>query len=271
LLAAISFGAGLLGSLTGLGGGIIIVPMLTLALGIDIHYAIGASLVAVIATSSGAAVAYAREGFANIRIGMFLEIAATAGALMGAFITGIVSPAWVALIFGLVLIHSAYSTVKAMPDAGNANGKPDSLAARLRLDGWYPGADGPKEYHIRSVPGGFFVMVMAGVLSGLLGIGSGALKVIGMDRLMRIPFKVSTATSNFMIGITAAASAGIYLNRGYIEPRLAMPVMLGVIAGALLGGRYLGRIKTKWLRIIFAFAVTFLGIEMIIKGFKGIF
>jgi uncharacterized protein len=246
------------------------VPFLTIALGVDIHYAIGASLISVLATSSGAATAHAKEGFANIRIGMFLEIAATAGALGGAFIAGIVSPIYVAIIFGLVLLHSAYTTIFTKSD-DTVNEKPDRLSAHLRLNGSYPTPQGAREYHVRSVPGGFLVMFIAGILSGLLGIGSGALKVIGMDRIMKIPFKVSTATSNFMIGITAAASAGVYLRRGNIDPVLAMPVMLGVLCGSMIGGRFLSKAKAKLLRFIFAVTIALLGIEMIFKGLSGNF
>ena len=250
-----------------MGGGIIIVPLLTIVFGVDIHYAMGASLISVIATSSGAAAAYAKSGYANIRIGMFLEIAATAGALGGTLITAMISPAWVAVIFGIVLLHSAYMSTMRVPLAGD--GTPDRIASFLRLNGEYPTAAGLRPYLIRSVPGGFAVMALAGVLSGLLGIGSGALKVVGMDRIMRIPFKVSTATSNFMIGITAAAGAGVYLHRGYIDPGLSMPVMLGVLAGSLVGARFLSTMKTKKLRVVFAVTIAVLGLEMIYKGLAG--
>jgi uncharacterized membrane protein YfcA len=261
-------GAGFLGSLTGLGGGIVIIPLLTIGLGVDIRYAIGASLVSVIATSSGAAAAYVREGFTNIRIGMFLEVATTLGALGGAIIALHVGPAVIAVIFGLVLLYSAYSTFRAPPgDAPEL--PPDPLATRLRMNGTFPSAGGTKSYNVRNVPGGFGLMALAGVLSGLLGIGSGALKVIAMDRIMKMPFKVSTTTSNFMIGVTAAASAGIYLNRGYIDPVLALPVMVGVLGGSLLGARFLAGARTRTLRIVFAAAVVGLGIEMIYKGLTG--
>lgn len=263
-------GAGLLGSLTGLGGGIVIVPFLTIVLGVDLHYAIGASLVSVLATSSGAAAAHAKGGFTNIRLGMFLEIAATTGALSGALIAGLVAPIYVAILFGIVLLHSAYSTIFNKED-GNGDEKPDRLASLLQLNGSYPTTMGAHNYYARSVPGGFLVMFIAGILSGLLGIGSGALKVIGMDRMMKIPFKVSTATSNFMIGITASASAGVYLRRGNIDPVLAMPVVLGVLCGALIGGRFLKKAKTKPLRYIFAITIAILGIEMIYKGLTGKF
>jgi uncharacterized protein len=263
-----AMGAGFLGSLTGLGGGIVIIPLLTVGLGVDIRYAIGASLVSVIATSSGAAAAYVREGFTNIRIGMFLEVATTLGALGGAVLALYIGPAAIAVIFGLVLMYSAYSTVRASP--GDAPQVPsDPLATRLRMNGTFPVNGSMKPYNVRNVPGGFGLMALAGVLSGLLGIGSGALKVIAMDRIMKMPFKVSTTTSNFMIGVTAAASAGVYLNRGYIDPVLALPVMVGVLAGSLTGARLLAGARTRTLRIVFAVAVVGLGLEMIYKGVTG--
>jgi uncharacterized protein len=260
--------AGFLGALTGLGGGVVIVPLLTLAFGVDIRYAIGASLVSVIATSSGAAAAYVKEGFANMRIGIFLEIATTLGALAGASLATRLPTAAVAVTFGVVLAASAFlSSRPRRPE--DRPGQPDPLATRLRLDGSYPGPDGLVAYHVRGVPGGFGLMFIAGGLSGLLGIGSGALKVLAMDQIMRIPFKVSTTTSNFMIGVTAAASAGVYLNRGYVDPGLAMPVVLGVLPGAILGSRFLARAQTRMLRLVFAIVILFLAAEMIYGGLKG--
>lgn len=263
-----SLAAGFLGSLTGLGGGVVIVPLLALVFGVDIRYAIGASLISVIATSSGAAAAYVREGFSNIRIGMFLEMATTLGALVGAVLASKVPTAAIAVVFGIVLIHSAYLSGRTQRDS-LSDIPPDPLAQRLRLDASYPTVKGPKAYRVRAIPGGFSLMFVAGGLSGLLGIGSGAVKVIGMDQIMRIPFKVSTTTSNFMIGVTAAASAGVYLNRGYIDPGLAMPVMLGVLFGSLLGARMLAGAKTQVLRLIFAGVILALGVEMIYNGLTG--
>ena len=260
--------AGFLGALTGLGGGIVITPLLTLALGVDIRYAIGASLVSVIATSSGAAAAYVKEGFSNIRVGMFLEIATTVGALVGAVLATRISTAWLATIFGLVLLYSAY--LSALPPRPRPGGdQPDRLATLLKMDGSYPTSTGPAAYHVHAVPAGFSLMFVAGTLSGLLGIGSGAVKVIAMDRAMRMPFKVSTTTSNFMIGVTAAASAGIYLSRGYIDPGLAMPVMLGVVAGSWLGAQVLVKARTKVLRWVFGGVVAVLAFEMIYHGLTG--
>ncbi len=260
--------AGFLGSLTGLGGGVILVPLLTLLFSVDIRYAIGASLVSVIATSSGAAAAYVKEGFSNIRIGMFLEIATTLGALLGAFLALRVPTPAIAIIFGTVLLYSAYLSGHPQPVVPE-NDHPDPLATRLRMNGTYPSLDGPRNYFVHRVPAGFSLMFGAGALSGLLGIGSGAVKVLAMDQAMRIPFKVSTTTSNFMIGVTAAASAGVYLNRGYIDPGVAMPVTLGVLVGSLLGARFLARTRTRWLRLVFSVVIVLLGMEMIYKGITG--
>ncbi len=257
--------AGFLGSLTGLGGGMVIVPLLALGLGVDIRYAIGASLVSVIATSSGAAIAYVREGYSNIRAGMLLEVATTLGATLGAFLTLHAPTAIIAIVFGVVLLL----TLIPFRMTDGSTPAADPLATKLRLDSSYPTADGPKSYHVRHVPLGFVLMWLAGVLSGLLGIGSGAMKVLAMDRVMGFPFKVSTTTSNFMIGVTAAASAGIFLRKGYIDPGLAMPTMLGVLLGSLLGARVLPRTTTPVLRRVFNVVIFLLGIEMLYHGFTG--
>jgi uncharacterized membrane protein YfcA len=263
-----SFAAGLLGSLTGLGGGIVIVPMLTLLFHVDLRYAIGASLVSVIATSSGAAAAYVREGYTNIRIGIFLEIATTIGALTGAALAAFVPARGLAILFGLVLLYSAYRTFHGSEEHLSAE-VADPWANRLRLNGAFPTPAGMEPYVVQSVPTGFGLMVGAGILSALLGIGSGAVKVLAMDRAMRLPFKVSTTTSNFMIGVTAAASAGIYLRRGYIDPTVTFPVMLGVVAGASLGARILTVTRADWLRRLFTAVVVVLAIEMLYKGATG--
>ncbi|MGN6266973.1 MAG: sulfite exporter TauE/SafE family protein [Ginsengibacter sp.] len=263
-----SFLAGLVGSLTGLGGGVIIIPMLTLLFGVDIHYAIGASLISVIATSSGAAAAYVKEGISNIRIGMFLEIATTLGAVGGAMIAVYAPTDIIAVVFGFVLIFSAVISLKKKNES-LVQYRSGNIAHILKLNSSYPSEHGEIRYAAHNVPGGFIMMAIAGLISGLLGIGSGALKVIAMDHFMKLPFKVSTTTSNFMIGVTAAASAGIYMQRGYINPGLSMPVVLGVIAGAFLGSKILVKSKTKWLRILFACIITFLALQMIYNGITG--
>ena len=260
--------AGLLGALTGLGGGVVVVPLLTLGFGIDIRYAIGASLVSVIATSSGAAASYVKEGYTNLRVGMLLEVATTVGALGGAAIALWLSAGLVAVFFGVVLIVSAALSLRPVSPSSNGDG-PDRLAMWLRLDGSYPSLRGPRSYHVRAVPCGFLLMLVAGILSGLLGIGSGAIKVLAMDRVMRIPFKVSTTTSNFMIGVTAAASAGVYLRRGYVDPGLAMPVILGILPGAMFGTRLLARTQARFLRWVFALVTAALAVEMIYNGATG--
>lgn len=260
--------AGFLGSLTGLGGGVVIVPLLTLLFHVDIRYAIGAALVSVIATSSGAAAAYVKEGYSNIRVGMFLEIATTVGALAGAALALHLRVSVIAIIFGVVLIYSAVASLREKEDQAGDRG-PNRLATLLNMDSTYPTEKGLTAYHVRGVPLGFTMMFGAGVLSGLLGIGSGAVKVLAMDQAMKLPFKVSTTTSNFMIGVTAAASAGIYLSRGYIDPGIAMPVMLGVLAGSLVGARILAGAKVRSLRMVFSVVIGFLALEMIYNGFAG--
>ncbi|HTX41439.1 MAG TPA: sulfite exporter TauE/SafE family protein [Acidobacteriaceae bacterium] len=261
-----SLGAGLLGALSGLGGGVVIVPLLTIVFHVDIHYAIGASLVSVIATSSGAAAAYVREGFSNIRIGMFLEIATTFGALFGAWLTTKAPTQIIGLIFGIVLLYSAYVSLKVKHEV--ITQEADALAMKLRLLGSFPTENGEQAYVGQRVPLGFGMMWMAGVLSGLLGIGSGAVKVIAMDQAMRLPFKVSTTTSNFMIGVTAAASAGLYLRSGYLAPGLVMPVMLGVLGGSLIGSRLLVRAPVRTLKVVFSLLIIAMGIEMIINSVR---
>jgi len=260
--------AGFLGALTGLGGGVVIVPMLALLFHVDIRYAIGASLVSVIATSSGAAAAYVREGYSNIRIGMFLETATTVGAIVGAYVALVVSGSSIAVVFGLVLLYSALLSSRHREASGVAV-QASPLANKLRLNGSYPTQHGPEKYEVTGVVPGYGLMFGAGVLSGLLGIGSGAVKVLAMDQAMKVPFKVSTTTSNFMIGVTAAASAGLYLSRGYIAPGIAMPVMLGVLVGSLIGAKVLVKAQVKVLRYLFAGVIVVLGLEMIFNGVTG--
>ena len=268
LLFGTSLLAGLLGALTGLGGGVVIVPALVLLFKVDLRYAIGASLISVIATSSGSAVAYIREGLSNIRIGMFLEVATTLGALLGAWLTARFSNHTIAVVFGVVLLYSAYSSYQSRSQQF-VTSKPDPLAAKLQLTGTNPAATGDQPYNAQHVPLGFTIMFGAGTLSGLLGIGSGAVKVLAMDQIMKLPFKVSTTTSNFMIGVTAAASAGIYLHRSYINPTIAMPVMLGVLAGSLIGARILMKARVRTLKILFSIVIVALGFEMIYSGLTG--
>jgi len=271
LLLATSAAAGFLGSLTGLGGGVVLVPVLTLLFHVHLRYAIGASLVSVIATSSGSAAAYVAEGISNIRVAMFLEVATTLGAILGAFLAGFVSTGFIAFVFGCVLILSAALSVRQVDHPQVDPDHESKLANFLQLRGEYRQRNGEvRQYEAERPLGGFGVMLVAGGLSGLLGIGSGAVKVIAMDHVMKLPFKVSTTTSNFMIGVTAAASAGIYLRRGYIDPGLAMPVMLGVLGGSMAGAKLLVKAKTQALRVVFGATIGLLGLEMIYQGVRGL-
>ncbi|WP_426479465.1 sulfite exporter TauE/SafE family protein [Chryseobacterium sp. CBSDS_008] len=267
-LGAIS--AGLLGSLTGLGGGVIIIPLLTLGFGVPMHYAIGASLISVIGTSSGAAVAFVKEGFTNMRIGMFLEIATTAGAIVGALVSGMLNPNTIGIIFASILLLTVILNLKGKPDHQEPLIK-GSLEEKLKLYGTFPDKGVLKNYSARNTVPGFLMMMFAGAMSGLLGIGSGALKVLAMDNMMKLPFKVSTTTSNFMIGVTAVASALIYFQRGEIIPVIVAPVLIGVVIGSFIGSKTLMVSKTKKLKIFFAIVITILSIYMMYNGINKSF
>lgn len=267
-LGAIS--AGLLGSLTGLGGGVIIIPLLTLGFGVPMHYAIGASLISVIGTSSGAAVAFVKEGFTNMRIGMFLEIATTAGAIVGALVSGMLNPNTIGIIFASILLLTVVLNLKGKPDHQEPVIK-GSLEEKLKLYGTFPDKGVVKSYSARNTVPGFFMMMFAGAMSGLLGIGSGALKVLAMDNMMRLPFKVSTTTSNFMIGVTAVASSLIYFQRGEIVPVIVAPVLVGVVVGSFIGSKTLMVSKTKKLKTFFAIVITILSVYMMYNGIRSNF
>jgi uncharacterized membrane protein YfcA len=268
----ISLAAGLLGSLLGLGGGIIVVPALTLLLGVDIRFAIGASIVSVIATSSGAAAAYVRERMTNLRVAMALELATTAGALSGAYIAGLIHGVYLYIVFGLLMGYSALMMLTNHREHADKPPAPDALADRLNLHGGYydPAVGQEITYRVARTKLGFVLMYAAGILSGLLGIGSGVLKVPAMDLAMRIPIKASTATSNFMIGVTAAASAGVYFARGDIDPFVAAPVAAGVLLGATAGSRLLGRLQARSIRILFVVVLLWVSFEMLRKGWQGL-
>jgi uncharacterized membrane protein YfcA len=265
IIVAGAFFAGLLGSLTGLGGGVVIVPLLTLGLGVDVRYAAGASLLAVIGTSCGAGAVPSRLRFSNLRIGLFLEVAAVAGALSAALAVTHVPVSVLSFLFGGVLLFSAWFSLH--PPVASPAATVDRFATLLDLDGRHVEGGVEQDYHVRGVPSGFGLMFVAGVLSGLLGIGSGALKTLAMDQVMRIPFKVSTATSNFMIGLTAAASAGVYISRGYVDPELTLPVVFGTVLGAMFGTHVLGHMRTRVLRPLFALVIVVLGVQMIVRAF----
>jgi uncharacterized membrane protein YfcA len=267
-IAGVSVLAGLVGSLLGLGGGILVIPALTLLFHVDIRYAIGASIVSVIATSSGAAAAYVRDRITNLRVAMFLETATVTGALAGAFLAGRVHGRWLYLTFGLALLYSAFSMLRKPHEARPRAGAADRLADRLRLHGAYHDEAGDRvvEYRVRGTAPGLSLMLLAGGLSGLLGIGAGAFKVPAMDLAMGLPIKVSTATSNFMIGVTAAASAGVYFARGDVDPFIAAPVATGVLLGAMLGSRLLSRIHGRAVRWAFVLVLAWIAAQMFLRG-----
>ncbi|HEY3994144.1 MAG TPA: TSUP family transporter [Ktedonobacteraceae bacterium] len=260
--------AGLLGSLVGLGGGVLIVPLLTLVFRLPIEFAIGASIISVIATSSGAAAAYVRDHLTNLRIGMFLEIATTIGAISGAFLAGVLAPNLLNIIFGVILLISAAPLVFKIGEDLPQGVKNDRLANWLHLSGSYPDQQLGRDvaYQVTRTPWGLAMMYVAGLISGLLGIGSGTFKVVALDSLMRLPIKVSTTTSNFMIGVTAAASAGIYFSRGDIPPLIAAPVALGILIGALVGARLLAKLSSTFLHLLFLLVLVVSALEMILHG-----
>ena len=265
---AISVAAGIVGSLMGLGGGIIVVPALSLLFQIDIRYAIGASIVSVIATSSGAAASYVREHMTNLRVAMLLEIGTTTGALTGAFVAGLINPRLLYVIFGVMMGYSAVMMFRGRHQVEGSEVPPDLWADKFRLHGaYFDQATGETvSYRVTHTKLGLFLMFIAGMVSGLLGIGSGALKVPAMDLAMRLPIKVSTATSNFMIGVTAAASAGVYFARGDIDPFVAAPVAAGVLLGATGGARLLPRLRARSIRLAFVAILLWVSAEMVWKG-----
>ncbi len=267
-LGLISIVAGMLGSLVGLGGGVVIVPVLTLLFHVDIRLAIGASLVSVIATSSGAAAAYVREKMTNLRAGMFLEVATTTGAITGAYLTTLLPTRFLFLLFGIVLAYSAVATFQRRRSAAPLTVSTDRIANALELHGEYFDEAEQREisYKVTGTKLGLFMMYVAGLVSALLGIGSGALKVPAMDLAMHLPMKVSTATSNFMIGVTAAASAGIYFARGQIDPIISAPVAIGILIGATIGSKVLGKLNSHVIRIIFVVVLVVISLEMLQKG-----
>src|SRR5713101_2695920 len=269
-VGAISLVAGFLGSLLGLGGGLIVIPALTLLLHVDIRLAIGASIVSVIATSSGAAATYVRDRLANMRVAMFLELGTTLGAITGAYLAGIIHPRFLFILFGLILGYSAIAMLRGRRKTEEeAQVGPWARVLRLRSSYFDDAAGEEIIYQPVRARIGLALMYIAGVVSGLLGIGSGAMKVPAMDLAMELPIKVSAATSNFMIGVTAAASAGVYFSRGQIDPFIAAPVAVGVLAGAFVGSRTLGRIDSSSMRVTFVVVLVVIAAQMLFKGVIG--
>jgi uncharacterized protein len=269
-LLALAAGAGFIGALSGLGGGVFIVPALLIFARIPMGIAVGASMISVVATSAGASVAFVRDGWTNLRVAMALECATVTGAVTGAYLAGII-PTWVLeLLFALMMLQSAYFTITKVGDS-IVPPHSDPLAARLKLDGRIPVETGGAEieYGVVNVPGGAILMVVAGLMSGLLGIGSGALKVMAMDYVMHLPLKVSSATSNFMIGVTAGAGALVFLARGDVATVIAAPVALGVTAGAFAGSRLLPHVNVQSLRTMFVAILLLIAVEMGWRALSG--
>ncbi|WP_125714392.1 sulfite exporter TauE/SafE family protein [Companilactobacillus kedongensis] len=263
--------AGGLGAILGIGGGMIITPILTIMMGLDIKYAIGASIISVIATSSGSTIAYLKDDMLNLRVAMFLEIATTVGAIMGALLVGLFSSSFLYVLFGFFLLYSTYNMIRKLMDKKGENVYTghDPIVDKLNLANTYYDKSEQKQvdYSMKNVPGGFIMMWAAGLASGLLGIGSGAFKVIAMDTIMKMPLKPSSATSNLMMGVTAAASATVYFFNGSIRPDIAGPLAIGVLIGATVGARIMQVLKPKIIRMIFIPIILYMGVQMVLKGF----
>ena len=271
LLLVMGVAAGVLGAILGIGGGMIITPVLTIMMGLDIKYAIGASIISVIATSSGSTIAYLKDDMLNLRVAMFLEIATTVGAIMGALLVGVFSSSFLYVLFGFFLLYSTYNMIRKLFDKKGEvvfNGS-DKIVDKFKLASTYYDKAEQKQvdYSMKNVPGGFVMMWAAGLASGLLGIGSGAFKVIAMDTIMKMPLKPSSATSNLMMGVTAAASATVYFFNGSIRPDIAAPLAIGVLVGATIGARLMQVLKPRVIRMIFIPIILYMGIQMALKGF----
>jgi uncharacterized membrane protein YfcA len=267
-IALSSVFAGFVGALAGLGGGVFIVPILTLVFHVSFATAIGASIVSVIATSSGAAAAYVRDRMTNLRVGMFLEIATTAGAVCGALVSSMLNDTVLFIVFGVILLISAIPLVMRLGEELPRDVANHKWAGPLKLPSTYPDRRTHQDvpYHVAHVRIGFGMMYVAGLISGLLGIGSGTFKVLAMDTAMRLPMKVSTTTSNFMIGVTAAASAGIFFQRGDIDPLIAAPVAIGVLGGSMLGAKTLSRMSNVHLKKVFVPMILLVALSMLARG-----
>jgi uncharacterized protein len=268
VLILVSIVAGIFGSIVGLGGAVVTTPVLTILLGVDVHFAIGASIVSIIGTSSGAASTYVKDQITNLRVGMFLEIASTSGAIVGAAVAVYADSFLLKIVFGSILAISLVPTLMKIGEDIPKNPELKGLSKRLGLTGAYSEPNGTVvTYNATGPKAGLFGTAVAGLLSGLLGIGGGAFKVLSMDLAMKLPMKVSTATSNFMIGVTAAASAGIYFARGDVNPLIIAPVALGILLGATIGARYLVRARNPTIRKIFAVVLAFAALEMVLSAF----
>ncbi len=271
LMLGVGIFAGIMGSILGIGGGMIVTPIVTLAMGLDIKYAIGASIIAVIATSSGSTIAFLKDDVLNLRVAMFLEIATTIGVIIGALLTGAFEPMILYILFGSLLVFSSWNMYRKMRSGQEVLQQvhADKWAEKFNLNSSYYDKNTKQQvdYQVENVPGGFLIMLGAGLASGMLGIGSGAFKVMAMDGAMKMPLKPSSATSNLMMGVTAAASATVYFFNGSIRPDLAVPLALGILGGSTIGTRIMQILPSKLIRLIFIPILLYLGLQMILKGF----
>lgn len=271
LMLGVGIFAGIMGSILGIGGGMIVTPIVTLAMGLDIKYAIGASIIAVIATSSGSTIAFLKDDVLNLRVAMFLEIATTIGAIIGALLTGAFDPMILYILFGSLLVFSSWNMYRKMRSGQEVLQQvhADKWAEKFNLNSSYYDKNTKQQvdYQVENVPGGFLIMLGAGLASGMLGIGSGAFKVMAMDGAMKMPLKPSSATSNLMMGVTAAASATVYFFNGSIRPDLAVPLALGILGGSTIGTQIMQILPSKIIRLIFIPILLYLGLQMILKGF----
>jgi len=268
-LFAVSLGASALGGMLGMASGIFVVPILTMFGHLDIRTAIGASIVSVIASSCASASPYLKGGLVNIRLAVVLETTTTLGALTGVFLVGIIPTAYLFLLFALILALSARQMLARRGEPAGAATTADTWgwAGTLRLDASYPDRGQRVAYRVQRLPLGMLLMYGAGLISALLGIGSGVLKIPAMDTALRLPIKVSSATSNFMIGVTAAASAGAYFLRGNIVPAVAGPVALGSVVGSIIGARVLMAVPNERIRLLFVVVLVALAIQMALSVF----
>ena len=266
----VSIIAGFIGALFGLGGGVLIIPFLTLVEGVPVPLAVGASIVSVVATSSSSAAAYVQDHLTNLRLGMFLEIGTVAGAITGAFVAVFLPASALFILFGLILLYATIIMIRARGIDFPANVRPDKASRILALGSQYEdhSLNRVVKYEVTRTPLTAFIGYFAGIVSGLLGVGGGIINVPTMNLVSKVPVKVASATSNFMIGVTAAASASVYLLRGDVHPLLAAPLIIGVAGGALLGTRVLKVTPPTRVKVAFGILLAAISLLMILKGFN---
>jgi len=270
IIFLVSIVAGFVGALFGLGGGVLIIPFLTLVEGVPVPLAVGASIVSVVATSSASAATYVQDHLTNLRLGMFLEIGTVAGAITGAFVSVFLPASALFILFGIILLYATMVMIRARGIDFPANVRPDKTSRILALGSQYEdhSLNRVVKYEVTRTPLTVFIGYFAGIVSGLLGVGGGIINVPTMNLVSKVPVKVASATSNFMIGVTAAASASVYLLRGDVHPLLAAPLIIGVAGGALLGTRVLKVTPPTRVKVAFGILLAAISLLMILKGFN---